>query len=107
MTALEQAFKDATTGEITETSPLTGRIWFRYQGGEVFSFEGDDDMFVFIDARLALDLGGVHSTESGSVELDTLGLTPGGVFPLDVFFAERHTDGSTFRLHLLGFDLCE
>ena len=28
----------------------------------------------------------------------TLGITPGGTYPLDVFHAERHTDESNFRI---------
>lgn len=75
---------------------------FRYSGGEVFTFRGDDDVFVFINERLAIDLGGVHSAESSTVDLDAsaadLGITPGGVYPLALFFAERHTDGSNFHV---------
>jgi fibro-slime domain-containing protein len=85
---------------------LEAHATFRYRGGEVFAFEGDDDLWAFIDRRLALDLGGVHGTESGAVSLDELGLTPGEVYPLDVFFAERQTSGSTFHVWLVGFDLC-
>jgi len=73
---------------------------FRYVGGESFTFRGDDDLWVFINGRLAIDLGGVHSTETGTVVLDeaadALGITKGGVFPLALFFAERHTTGSNF-----------
>ncbi len=75
---------------------------FRYQGGETFTFRGDDDVFVFINDLLAINLGGVHSAESATVDLDasaaTLGLTVGNTYPLALFFAERHTEGSSFHL---------
>jgi fibro-slime domain-containing protein len=71
---------------------------FTYAVGDTFSFTGDDDLWVFIDDTLAIDLGGVHSALSDSVALDTLGLTPGGTYDLDLFFAERHTTASSFRI---------
>jgi fibro-slime domain-containing protein len=71
---------------------------FTYNGGEVFSFSGDDDVYVYINRNLAIDLGGVHGPEQLSVNLDTLGLTIGQDYSLDVFQAERHTVGSTFRM---------
>jgi fibro-slime domain-containing protein len=83
---------------------------FRYQGGEAFSVTGDDDLWIFVNGRLAVDLGGVHDSESGGVDVDTLaaslGLVQNGVYPLDVFFAERHTAGSTLHVSLAGPDLC-
>src|SRR5262245_33679191 len=43
---------------------------FKYQGGETFSFTGDEDVWVFINNQLVIDIGGVHEAESASVELD-------------------------------------
>jgi fibro-slime domain-containing protein len=75
---------------------------FYYDGGEVFSFTGDDDLFVFINGKLGMDLGGVHGAMNDSVDLDAeaayFGITPGNVYPLDFFFAERHTSESNFRI---------
>jgi fibro-slime domain-containing protein len=64
--------------------------WFTNQPGQVFDFMGDDDVWVFINNKLAIDLGGVHSSSSDSVNLDYLGLTVGDTYPLDFFFCERH-----------------
>lgn len=68
------------------------------KGLEVFTFTGDDDLWVFIDDTLAIDLGGVHGAMTQSVGLDTLGLTVGNTYDFDLFFAERHTVASNFRI---------
>jgi len=71
---------------------------FTYQGGEQFSFVGDDDLWVFINDQLVIDLGGVHGAASASVDLDTLGLTSGNDYSFNLFFAERHTTQSNLRI---------
>ena len=67
-----------------------------------FKFVGDDDVWVFINGQLAVDIGGVHGQASGEVNLDeqaaALGLEPDGVYELVLFFAERHTTQSNFRI---------
>jgi fibro-slime domain-containing protein len=67
---------------------------FTYRGGESFSFRGDDDVWVYIDGKRVIDLGGIHGPEQANVQVDTLGLTKGTEYPLDFFSAERHKVGS-------------
>jgi fibro-slime domain-containing protein len=84
------------------------RYWFEYKGTEVLDFYGDDDVFVFINKRLAVDIGGVHGPVSGRITLANkaaaLGLTVGGIYEAAVFQAERHVTGSQYKLTLTNFE---
>ncbi len=71
---------------------------FKYIKGQYFEFRGDDDVWVFINNRLVVDIGGCHSPVEGAVDLDTLGLVEGVEYPFHIFFSERNATGSNFKM---------
>jgi fibro-slime domain-containing protein len=77
-------------------------VKFQYQAGQRFTFRGDDDLWIFVNNKLALDVGGQHQALKGTIDFDaqaaSLGITVGSTYAMDIFHAERQTTESNFRI---------
>jgi fibro-slime domain-containing protein len=80
------------------TFELHGIFTYDASAGQIFKFVGDDDVWVFINDELVIDIGGVHPAVEQYIDLDRLQLEDGEVYTLDFFFAERHRTQSNFRI---------
>ncbi|MBX3359245.1 MAG: fibro-slime domain-containing protein [Phycisphaeraceae bacterium] len=81
------------------TFELNASFVYNRGSGQVFTFAGDDDVWVFINNTLVIDVGGVHGPVSQTIDLDRIpGLVDGQSYPLHFFFAERHRTGANCRI---------
>lgn len=81
---------------------LRGEAQFVYQEDLYFEFSGDDDVYMYINGVLALDLGGAHGICTKRVNLKDVAakchLTPGDVATFTFFYMERNSDASNFKI---------
>lgn len=75
----------------THNFAFTGELHASFvpAAGDTLEVRADDDLYVFIDDQLVIDLGGTHVALSRSVGMDDLGVTLGVEHALHFFYAER------------------
>jgi fibro-slime domain-containing protein len=67
------------------------RYWFQYTGASTLTFVGDDDVWVFVNKQLAVDLGGTHQRALGGITLDA---SNGSGFVCDYVMPGKATNGT-------------
>ncbi|HEY5956219.1 MAG TPA: fibro-slime domain-containing protein, partial [Polyangiaceae bacterium] len=121
----------AMPGEHNFSFTTEVRYWFKYDASKTYklTFLGDDDVWVFMNSKLAVDLGGIHTAVKGELTFGgtgnpsvvvspgnpttgskasikstpNLSLVNGNVYEVVVLQAERQTKASSYQLTLSGF----
>jgi fibro-slime domain-containing protein len=89
------------------TSEIRFRSRYHADTSQHIDFSSDDDGWVFVNGRLAIDTGGKHTPYHSQIainESNLYGLSDGDVFEIAVFHADRSAKGSSFLLYLTAID---
>jgi fibro-slime domain-containing protein len=75
----------------THNFAFTGELHVSFvpSAGDTLEVRADDDLYVFIDDQLVIDLGGTHIALSRTINLDDVEITLGVEHALHFFYAER------------------
>lgn len=125
VTAESTLFPGAPNHNFAFTSEMVVQFVYELDMRGSLTIAADDDVWVFLNGRLALDMGGVHEPITGVVTVDgTLGsvavnvldgatpqatfaaadfsMSPGNIYTLSVFHAEREPPVSSFLMGISG-----
>ncbi|MBX7185770.1 MAG: fibro-slime domain-containing protein, partial [Vicinamibacteria bacterium] len=96
------AFQPLTSSGVPSTPPnVPHSAYFTFEShgqapylpGQILRFKSADDLWVFINGQLVLEMAGVHSSTTQTVDLDAraaaLALVANETFRLDLFYAHR------------------
>jgi fibro-slime domain-containing protein len=74
---------------------------FSFKKGMTFSISGSDDIWVYIDNKLAVDLGGTHLSAPGLVDMDKFlpNAEIGKSYDIDIFTCNRRATSSDLRIN--------
>ena len=79
-----------------------GQFVFNAEDNLYFTFEGDDDVYLFINNKMVMDIGAAHSITKSTFNMNDYikecGLKDGEMYDFDFYYMERHSYGANIRI---------